>query len=130
MKIISASLASNRDIAEILGQILDQDKDKPIYFVGYNPSMELVTVIDTLIQQGYCQNTIITNFESRVCDCGEKACACKRLREKILPDNLFIFNQVQHPDLVKIIPKLGVEIIWVINTDHPQQNEIVQWISS
>jgi len=131
MVLILSNLNSNRNIAEVVGQILDQDKDKPIYFVGYHPSMELVAVIDTLIHQGYQQHNIITNqTEGKECGCGRQDCACKMLTKRLLPDNLSLFDHGQHPDLVKIIPKLGDSVIWVINDDHPQRDEIIQWISS
>ncbi len=129
MNIISG-LNSNRQVAEVVGIILDQKKDRPIYFVGHHPSDELVSVIDAIIGHGYCQNVLVTNLASKACHCGDTTCACQRLRDKLLPDNLFIFNQDQHPDLIKIIPKLGDSVIWVINADHPQQEEIVRWISS
>jgi hypothetical protein len=130
-KIILSALKSNRNIAEIVGQVLDQDKDKPIYFVGYHPTMELVAVIDTLIHQGYNQSNVITNQTGgQDCQCGRQDCACQMLSKTLMPDNLFLYSVVEHPDLVKIMPKLGGSVIWVINVDHPQKDEIIQWVSS
>lgn len=130
MNIILSGLNSNRQVAEVVGIILDQKKDRPIYFVGHHPSDELVSVIDAIVGQGYFQNVVITNMTSKVCECGGQDCACKMLKIKLLPENLFIFDELQHPDLVKIVPKLGDAVMWVINTNHPQKDELVQWISS
>lgn len=130
MNIILSDLNSNRQVAEVVGQIIGQYKNKPVYFVGYRPSSELVSVVDAIMGQGYYQSAIITNLPSKTCECGGRNCACEMLKNKLLPENLFIFDKTQHPDLLKIMPKLGAAVIWVINTDHPQKNEIIQWIKS
>ncbi len=129
MKIV-LPLTENRDIAMVVGSILGQDKAQLVCFVGYQPSGLLVSVIDTLISQGYCHSMVVTNLESGLCHCQGEDCICKQLRDKLLPDNVFIFTAQQHPDLVKILPKLGADTTWVINADHPQKDEIIQRISS
>jgi hypothetical protein len=130
MKTIVSKLNSSREMAEAVHQIIGLPKNMPIYFIGYRPSDLLVSMIDFLIHEGFCQNVVITNMEEETCHCGGANCACQWLKDKLLPDNVFLFDNAQNPDLVKIVPKLGESVIWVVNTDHPQQNEIVQWISS
>lgn len=127
--IILSSLSDSKEIVGAVEQIIGQDKNKPIYFIGHHPSMGLMTVIDGLISKGYCQNNVITNQSGgENCECGQRDCACKMLNKRLL-DNLFLFNETQYPDLIKIIPQLGSAVIWVINTEHPQKEEIVQWVS-
>lgn len=130
MKIV-LPLTENRDIARTVGSILDQNKANLICFVGHKPSGLLVSVIETLISQGYCHNMVVTNLaEGENCHCGGHDCACRWLKDKLLPDNVFLFDKTQNPDLVKMMPKLGNSVTWVINADHPQQEEIIQRISS
>lgn len=123
-------LTGTKDLAKVVGSIWGQDKSRLVCFVGYNPSELLISAIDTLISQGYCHIMVVTNMESDTCHCQREGCICRQIRDKLLPDNVFIFTEKQHPDLAKILPKLGADAIWVVNTEHPQKNEIIQRISS
>ena len=125
--IISKKLETSS--AQVIVEITTGSKNSMVCFVGHHPSTEMLSVIDTIIRLGYCQIMVVTNALEQGCNCGQN-CACKKLQEKLPVDSIFLFDEVQHPDLVKILPKLGADTIWVINADHSQKDEIIQWISS
>jgi len=130
-KIIFSELSDSDAVNAVVEQIVsDGNKTKTACFLGHHPSMNLVDAVKQLIKSGYCRIMVVTNAMEIGCKCGQN-CACETLKGILPIGKTSLFNEVQHSDLTKILPKLEQEeVVWIMDPKHSQKDELVQKISA